>query len=122
MNKITRKALSITALENRAAANRNDSEFRYLASSAHFNLIKSKNEIRLFHRALRLWMVFHPEQFDQGFIMSHETKIFNNLIIISEICKRIMRRRMSWDPEWRFDPWSAEDIPDQSEFNQMKLF
>lgn len=122
MNEITRESIARAARDNPQAAKRNDAEFRYLVSFAHWDLITEQNGVRLMHRALRLWMIFHPEQFDQGYIMSHEPKIFNNLILISEICSRITKRRIRWDPAWQLDEWDSNDIPDQAGNKQLKLF
>jgi len=107
MNELTRKLVIQTARANHRSAERNADAFFSILRSAHDNHITHALRIPLKFRAQRLWQLFHPEDFDDGFL--------ENWDIEEELSRRVNRLALKivrkYRPQMKLDDYGA--LPQQ---------
>ena len=121
MNDLTREIVKKIAKENKRLAARNGSYFRVAVEVEHWAEMIAIYGVPLKERALSRWRRWHPEQFDdEGYLRSYEPEFDYVELRISEICVRILERKVAHDPALRLDDWG--DYPVRLVKPQMEMF
>jgi len=120
MNDLTRQLVAETAKKHKSLARAGGFQFDSKVMSAHWNYLLIEFGIDLKARALRLWEQFHPEQFEDGFLKTHNNQVYDIEIRLSEKVKRVMLRKIEREPELNLDNWG--DYHQQIANPQMELF
>lgn len=120
MNKITRDLVINTAVEHKAAAQKNGSDFLHFVKRNHVNWLIAEHGWIYKQRAVELFRQFHPEVYDGEFIQDYHQLGFDLDMCLSEIAMRCLWRTVVRNPDLQVDEWG--DLPAKIANPQMSLF
>ena len=121
MNKITQEIVVKIAEEFPKHAKSHSTFFDTEVLYAYHEHLRSTLGYARKERAMRLWKLSHPEHFNgEGFLKSHEPKLYDLEIRISNIAARSVYRRIDKKTELQLDDYT--DFLDTLTHPQPSLF
>lgn len=120
MNELTKQLVIETAKANKAAAKKNDKQFRFLVQSNHMTEMIGLHGWQMKQRSLEIWRWLHPEHFDGEFLRDYHSLVFDVDVALSRLTMRVLARKIAREAELQlhFD-WG--DLPKLTINPQLEL-